>query len=244
MTDIDWEGTVAGMRPGLVRRARGLGADPVTAEDLVQEALSEAWRQRDRVYDSSPSGLEAWLAAILANLWRRHVRSEARHPRLTLPEATVADPQCDLEVELDRRELANLLDQAMALLPSATRSILIRRFIEETPLSEMAESLGLTESAVKMRLRRGKLALTRLLSTEYRSEATELGLIHNRRGGWIHTPLWCWVCGTAHLDGRFLGSTRDLELRCPRCTPPGVLLCRQPDTIGYGVRGCPIFSGR
>jgi DNA-directed RNA polymerase specialized sigma24 family protein len=57
----------------LVGRARRLGVDPVTAEDLAQEALQETWRLRGRPYD--PTGVDRWLDAIFSNIYRRWARS-------------------------------------------------------------------------------------------------------------------------------------------------------------------------
>lgn len=236
---IDWEGAVSDLRPGLVRRARCLGADAATAEDLAQEALAEAWRCRARVYDATRSGMDAWLAAILGNVWRRYLRRQARHPRPEPLEAQVTPEEpADLEVELDRRELAELLDRALALLPAESRQVLVHRFVEDTPLREVANRLGLSEGAVKMRVQRGKLALHRVLSTEYRDEAVSFGLFEAGDAGWVQTPLWCWLCGSYRLEGRFRGVQRDVEFRCPGCTPPGsdYLLSSEPATARLGLR--------
>ena len=37
----------------------------------------------------------------------------------------------DLEMELERKELIELLDHALTLLPAATRMLLIKRYVEE-----------------------------------------------------------------------------------------------------------------
>lgn len=51
-----WDESLPGLRSRLVRRARSLGVDAETAEDLAQEALAEGWRLRDRLYD--PAGID------------------------------------------------------------------------------------------------------------------------------------------------------------------------------------------
>ncbi|MBI3971765.1 MAG: sigma-70 family RNA polymerase sigma factor [Chloroflexi bacterium] len=66
-----------------------------------------------------------------------------------------------MELELERAELADLLDRAMALLPPETRLVLVERLIEQIPQAEVALRLGLSEGAVEARLHRGKLALRR-----------------------------------------------------------------------------------
>ena len=155
-------------RARLVRLCAQLSGWPDAAEDLAQETLIEAWRIRDRLYD--PSGYSQWLSAIARNVCRRWVRSHGRDLVHRAPQPAGFDPlrsileqqpsdDFDLEVELERGELAVLLDRAMSLLPEATRAVLVQRYIEDKPVAQVAERMGLSEGAVEMRLQRGKLAL-------------------------------------------------------------------------------------
>jgi Sigma-70, region 4 len=122
----------------------------------------------------------------------------------------------DLEMELERDDLARLLDRALALLPAETREILIQKYIEESPQADVARRLGLTEGAVEARLQRGKLALRRVLTTDLRDEAVAYGLIASSDAGWQETRIWCADCGERRLLGRF-GEAGDLHLDCPSC---------------------------
>ena len=72
--------------------------------------------------------------------------------------------------------------------------------------------MGLCEA----RLRRGKLALRRILTTDLRDEAVSQGLIAPDDAGWQQTRLWCADCGERRLLGRF-GEAGDLQLDCPSC---------------------------
>jgi DNA-directed RNA polymerase specialized sigma24 family protein len=67
-----WEQSLPALRNRLVGRARRLGVDAVAAEDLAQDALHEAWRLRERIYD--PAGFDRWLDAIFTNIYRRWAR--------------------------------------------------------------------------------------------------------------------------------------------------------------------------
>ncbi|MGH2461366.1 MAG: RNA polymerase sigma factor, partial [Chloroflexota bacterium] len=124
----------------------------------------------------------------------------------------------DLEVELERGELATLLDRAMGRLPPETRQVLVERFVEETPQAETALRLGLSEGAVAMRLRRGKLALRRILSGELREQALAYGLIPAPGNDWQTTRIWCPSCGRQKIEGRFRPEVGELLLRCPSCS--------------------------
>jgi RNA polymerase sigma factor (sigma-70 family) len=239
-----WDEALPGLRIRLVRRARRLGVDAEVAEDLAQETLYEAWRLRDRLHD--PSGVERWLFAILGNVHRRWVRRNGRErSRLAALDMAVpggepgeldlpADDRFDVEVELERRELAELLDRAMALLPAETRDLLVRRFVDEQPIGELAARLGMSQGAVQMRVQRGKLALQKVLTGTYAEDAAAFGLIDDSEVGWQETRIWCPACGAARWQGRFTGAERTLELRCLRCREWNVM---QTDTRSYGVSG-------
>jgi RNA polymerase sigma-70 factor (ECF subfamily) len=224
MSAIEWEQALPELRVRLLRRARRLGTDVTTAEDLVQDTLSEAWRLRDRIYD--PAGVDRWASAILTNVHRRWLRQKARDvsPRGSGASQLAGDglgtddrasDSFDVEVELERHELAALLDRAMGLLPEETRHVLVQRFVEEAPIGELASRLGLSPGAVRMRLQRGKLALRELLTTTYRDDALAYGLITDAETGWRATKIWCPYCGVARLQGRFCEHGGRLEMACP-----------------------------
>jgi RNA polymerase sigma-70 factor (ECF subfamily) len=180
------EDIAPGEQARLVRLCAYLSGDPAAADDLAQETLLEAWRNRHKLVE--PQGYSAWLSAIARNVclrWKRRRGRELGHyadppsSESTIPFNLDALPgvEPDLEVELDRDELVTLLDRALALLPADTRAALIEKYIAGSPLAEIAARLGLAENTIAVRLHRGKLALRKLLTTHLRSEAMELGLI-------------------------------------------------------------------
>ncbi|MCE7987365.1 MAG: RNA polymerase sigma factor [Caldilinea sp. CFX5] len=155
-------------RPRLQGLCAYLTGDPDSAEDLVQEVLLEAWRSFTTL--RNPDAVDAWLNGIVRNVcarWRRTRRREATwlRPDQELPGEGdpnalvehVAEP-FDLELLLDRQELAELLDRALALLPATTRDVLVRKYIAEARHAEIADQLGMNENAVTVCLHRGKVA--------------------------------------------------------------------------------------
>ena len=220
-------------RPRLIRLCTYLTGDPGAAEDLAQETLLEAWRNRHKVSD--PEGLSPWLAAIARNVclrWARRrgaslarVANPERGPISGEPAAAVVD-DFDLEVELDRDELATLLDRAMDQLPAPTRDALVDRFIHESPIAEIADHMGVSEGAVAKRLERGKLILRRLLTTDLSAEASAFGILAHDPDSWQETRIWCPGCGGRRLVGRFAPDRPLLALRCPSCHPEGLHLAR------------------
>jgi RNA polymerase sigma-70 factor (ECF subfamily) len=235
--------TLTGERARLVRLCARLSGDRDAAEDLAQETLIEAWRHQDRLLDQQGAG--RWLAAIARNVCLRWARQRGRERmRLSFPGYETPDEQLeslpaddgDITIELEREELAELLDRALALLPAETRRVLVEKYVEETPLAEIAARLNLSAGAAAVRLHRGRLALHRVLTTDLRQELAPYGLIASEDEGWLSTRMWCPLCGTRRLLGRLDPSTGELALRCVSCLP-------MPDAYVAYSGPCDVLRG-
>jgi RNA polymerase sigma-70 factor (ECF subfamily) len=212
-------------RANLLRWCIHLVGDADVAEDLVQETLAAAWRSKRHPFRAEE--YPAWLAGIARNVcwsWKRQQRRESlRLVPLVDGEAppdanpTLAESQHNLEIDLEREELALLLDRALAQLPADTREALIRKYIDESPLAEIAARLGLTAGATAARIHRGKLALRRLFTTTLRAEAASYGLVSPEDEEWRQTRIWCPECGAQRLLGQLASGEGLLMLRCPGC---------------------------
>ncbi len=213
-------------RARLVRLCTHLVGDLDAAEDLAQETLTLAWRKAENLHNQE--AWQAWLSGIARNLCRRWHRSQmtsGSHTSLSIM-AETADP-LSLDTLLDRRELLEMLEQAMGLLPVSARQILLQRYSEETSVSEIAAKLGCSENLATVRLKRSKQGLHHLLLTRFREDAAAFGLVAEVDGPqWQETRLWCFRCGVRHLEGYMPSSqiTPEAEgtsplfaLRCPVC---------------------------
>jgi RNA polymerase sigma factor (sigma-70 family) len=196
------------------------------AEDLAQETLFEAWRKQHTLRD--PQQRRSWLFGIAHNIclrWLRTYRHDAEHliqrnadQDLFLPDlADVLADDVDIEIALERKELIALLDRAITRLPAETRTVLIQRYVEESPLAEIAARLGTNTSAVAMRLRRGKLSLRRVLTQEMRQEMSDY-IAHPVHDIWEETPLWCYICGQRRLLGQQDSVVGKFLIKCPACS--------------------------
>jgi RNA polymerase sigma-70 factor (ECF subfamily) len=65
--------------------------------------------------------------------------------------------------ELERSELREAVQRAIRDLPPHYRIVLVMRDLEQLTTKEVAEALGLAESAVKMRLHRARLMVRQRL---------------------------------------------------------------------------------
>jgi RNA polymerase sigma factor (sigma-70 family) len=205
-------------RDYLLRLCAYLTGSADAAEDLTQETLIEAWRHEHNLRD--PNRRMAWLGGIARNVCKRWQRSRlaAVEQMDTLSHSDEPADTWDVEAELERAELARLLDRAMALLPNETRMVLVARFIEELPHGEIGQRLNLSEGTVKVRVHRGKIALKRLLTTQF---ATELDGYHVPAEGdaWQETRIWCMGCGSHRMLMRVATETDTVSFRCPGCDP-------------------------
>ncbi len=233
-------------RSRLVALCYSLVGNPAAAEDLAHDTLLLAWRHREKL--DSAVVMSRWLSATAKHVclhWLRRQRLEASHlaPDRNDP-VTRADPaeripdDFDLEVELERDDLARLLDRAMALLPPETREVLIQKYVEEWPQAEVAARLGLTEGAVETRLHRGRLALRRILVAEFAYEAASFGLVRPEHTAWQETRIWCPDCGERRLWGQFVGD-RVFRLVCFGCRglPDHYIVEAQVAGLLDGIRG-------
>jgi RNA polymerase sigma factor (sigma-70 family) len=137
-----------------------LAGNPSAAEDLVQSSFLSVVRSRGRF--TPGARFRPWLYAIATNAARdlaRRQRSQELTPEGELPAAGLATEMALRDVGLERR-----VQQALAILPEGQRlPILMHRF-EGMSFSEVAEAMGLTETAVKVRAHRGYTRLRELLA--------------------------------------------------------------------------------
>jgi RNA polymerase sigma factor (sigma-70 family) len=207
-------------RARLVRLCAAMTGDRHTADDLAQETLLEAWRIRARLHQTQ--GYERWLAAIARNVCRRWARQRGRElAAVSLGEELTTEPRdaLDLEAELERAEMAALVDTALGRLPARTRDVMRARYLEDRSVTEIARRVGTTPDAVSMRLARGRESLRGLLAGELRDEAESLDLTVPPTHDWTHTRVHCSHCGFGTLLMRIEPAPGTIAFRCARCDP-------------------------
>jgi RNA polymerase sigma-70 factor (ECF subfamily) len=137
--------------PRLYRFAMRLTGDSHAAEDLTQETILRAWRQRDTLRDSGAS--RAWLFRITANLWRDLLRRQ-RSPVARAGPLVEAPQQCwhSADQVLAGREELQLALQALESLPPRQREVLYLSACEGMKVAEIAKILDISPDAIKASL--------------------------------------------------------------------------------------------
>ena len=134
------------------------GHDRARAEDVTQETLLRAWRNRS-VLDRPGSAVRAWLFTVARNIvideWRtRRFRSEL--PYAEVPETVEGD-------STDRLLLSWVVADALTKLSEEHRAVLLECYYRGMPVAEAARHLGVPEGTIKSRthyaLRALRLAL-------------------------------------------------------------------------------------
>ncbi|MCS6993570.1 MAG: sigma-70 family RNA polymerase sigma factor [Anaerolineales bacterium] len=145
------------------------------AEDVLQNTFLKAL-QHIREFEGR-SSLSTWLYRIAANealmLLRRKrpevsIDEEASEAEESLPLPEQFTDWCCLpEQEFATTEARRQLDQAIQKLPEKLRVVFLLRDIEGLSIKETGEVLNLTETAVKTRLLRARLALREHLAAYF-----------------------------------------------------------------------------
>jgi RNA polymerase sigma factor (sigma-70 family) len=139
---------VAAYHADMVRVCQVITRDADAANDAVQEAWSNCWRQLPKLRERQR--LRSWLVAIAANEARQLVRSQRRR---VVKEVRADGPRYDDEgttVWGGRIDLRN----ALAALSADDRQLLALRYVAGFDASELSRVTGLSPSGTRARLQR------------------------------------------------------------------------------------------
>jgi RNA polymerase sigma-70 factor, ECF subfamily len=146
--------TVTQLRPSLHRYCARMTGSVMDGEDVVQEALFEAYRKLDKFDDRRP--LKPWLFRIAHNrcidfLRKRGVRVEA--------ETAAMVPDAVYPVEPPALGLGRAVEHLVSSLPPKERACVLLKDVFDYSLEEIAELVDSTVGGVKAALIRGRAKL-------------------------------------------------------------------------------------
>ena len=142
--------------------------DPSEAEDLAQQVFVQVFKSAAR-YEVS-ARFSTWLFTIARNLCLNEIRRRSRHPADSLDETVAGHDEQPLRQPADTRtatapeamlkaELHAKVEEAIAALPENQRTAILLCRYEDVSYEEIARVLGVSVSATKSLIHRGREVL-------------------------------------------------------------------------------------
>lgn len=161
--------------------ARYLVADPVVAEDIVQDAFLRAFRGFNGYHGGSA---RAWLFAIVRNCWRDRMTVERARGQVLVDHANLSDVQSAAidnypddadtpETSLLRRYEIETVRTVIASIPEPFREALVLREMELMSYREIAAVTDVPIGTVMSRLARARDMLAKLLLARTEPDAQQ-----------------------------------------------------------------------
>lgn len=147
-------------------KALSIVKDLQAAEDIAQEAFLKAYKALDELQE--PQKFPGWLLKIVTHTALDHVRARREEMSLeTMKDAGYEAPRDTRGLQIDKleqREEDLQILEAMQDLRDDYREILELKHIEKLSYKEIAERLGMTQSAVGEKLSRVRKMLERKIT--------------------------------------------------------------------------------
>jgi RNA polymerase sigma-70 factor (ECF subfamily) len=131
----------------VVRSMYAFTGDRAAAEDLAQEAFARLFQAWDRI--SSYERPDAWVRRVAINL---ALSARRRRRYLRRPEPVPGPSTEPLDVR-----------RAILQLPGMQRAVVVLYYLEDRPISDVAQIVGCAESTVRVHLHRARHRLGGLL---------------------------------------------------------------------------------
>lgn len=136
------------------RKCLSFTKDPVKAEDLTHDIFLKLIVKLGGFKEQSK--FSTWLYSITYNYCTDHVRSSTRRNEVYMDEGWERVEAVDDDMAEIAEMEAQRLNYALEQMPPDERTLLLMKYQDDVSIRELADVNGLTESAVKMRLKRSR----------------------------------------------------------------------------------------
>jgi RNA polymerase sigma-70 factor (ECF subfamily) len=169
------------------------------AQDVVQKSFQKAFVHVRKFEERS--SFSTWMTRIVVNEAAMYLRANRRIRVVGIDELTPREEEAALgfqipdscpspEQNYSRREVERMLSFAIRQLPQGLRTAIQLCYLDERSLTETAQMLGLSVSAVKSRVLRGRTKLRETLrrfarpARTFRYESFEISAHANAGSSW------------------------------------------------------------
>ncbi len=141
--------------PALYSYAYGILQNAFDAQEVVQDAIIRAHKALTRQYDEGRAAalaLRPWLFRITRNLClnkRRSKSHQLEQPLESFDDGRIGPFVREHGSELEKKQDAELLKRAMAVLPVEARELIVLRFMEDMSYADIAKTVGSTEASLR-----------------------------------------------------------------------------------------------
>lgn len=122
-----------------------------TAEDIAQETFLKAWRSISTFSAYSGGSFQAFLFRIARNLM---IDLSRKKTYLSLDNALEIAWVDNIEEQLDRKTDIEMVQKALSKLEDEDKQLVVLRFFEEMPHTDIAQIIDSNDGAVRVRLHR------------------------------------------------------------------------------------------
>ena len=143
-----------------VRRfALYLCGDVVMADEITSDTFVSAWMAADGIRQPT---VKSYLFAIARNAYTDLLRRAARHRQL---DEKTPDTRVSVQTQMEQTAEVRAVLTALQQLPEMDRAVLLMRALEQMPYEEIAETLGISVAAAKVKVHRARLKLMQTRQT-------------------------------------------------------------------------------
>lgn len=161
--------------PLVYRTIRAILRDEAEVEDAMQQSYLRAYSHLGEF--EGHSAFSTWLVRIAINEALGRTRSGARLAVVDeipeIDESLMDEPEESPEQRASVRETIALVEEAVDALPAHHRTVFMLRDVQGLSTAEVAESLGISEESVRIRLYRAHASVRETLFARVRSSARE-----------------------------------------------------------------------
>jgi len=137
--------------------------DRQAAEDIMQETMLRAWRHIDTL-NPRPTMVRSWLLTVGHRIAIDAQRARSARPRETGTEPFESEPAVAAADDYGRILDRSQVKQALSGLSARHREALVRVYVYDQPVHQVARALGVPEGTIRSRIHYALSALRSSMS--------------------------------------------------------------------------------